>query len=77
MKKLWQISLVVVLALALVCMAFSVAGIGVGHTAGMVRPQVGWHTGSADFGRPLASIQGLAFTIVLPPGYTTNVGWRG
>ena len=77
MNRFWRVSLIVVLALALVCMAFPVAGTGVGLTAGLVKPQVGWHTGSADFGKPLASIQGIAFILVPTPGYTTNVGWRG
>jgi len=77
MKKLLQVSLIVVLALALVCMAFSVKGPGAGMAAGKVCPQVGWHTGNATCGKSLASIQGIAFILVPTPGYTTNVGWRG
>jgi hypothetical protein len=76
-KNFFRVSVIIIFALLLVCMALTVQGNRAGMAGGTICPMVGWHTSSAGCGDPVASYQELAFQFVLRPGLTPNVGWNG
>ncbi len=79
MNKLFKISVVVVLALALVCTVFAFAGVPSGMASGTVCPNVGWNSRIAGCGFgvfTLQSLDGLALLRPVGPIYTPLVGWN-
>ena len=76
MKKFLQISILVILALALVFSVFTVTAASSEMAAGKICPSVGWNSrsGSCALGA-LQSLQGLAY-FKLPPPPTPQVGWN-
>ena len=77
MKKLMQISVLVVLAFALVLTAFAFRGTGAALPSGKVCPLVGWNNGVHNcHPTTFSSLQGVAFQITLPPVSHPDVGWN-
>ena len=75
MKRFLQISVMVVLALALIFTAIPVRATGPQMAGGMICPLVGWNTRpSSCSGIPVADLLGIPYR--LPPGPTPNVGWN-
>jgi hypothetical protein len=76
MKRFFQITIIVVLALALAFTVFSFTGTSSEMAAGNICPNVGWNTRSASCSLGAAlSLQEFAYQ--LPPGFIMpNVGWN-
>ena len=77
MKKFLQLSILVILAIALIALAFSVKPTSSKVVIVTHCLVAGWHTGPTSCFTPMASLHGLAFQIVLPPVFLPNVGWNG
>lgn len=76
MKRFYQISIIVVLALALVLTVFAFTGASSQMASGKICPNAGWNTRSAScsFGT-VPSLEGFAY-YRLPPEIMPNAGWN-